>query len=299
MLNIPGLRLRNIPLNIPYSRDGKQCMSNILDLLVHNILAIYYILDIFSGVPELASMQWYVRSNKPSYKAKQSGLMLTGMADLIAYSQSLAIPPTLALLNAAPSSSLVASVLGGASQSLYIPMQAGAYGIHGACYTGKTQIGWMGQLAQMPGEWQVHIDGKYKLHHSKFLLLTLGTHYLRYDHHHSTLSTSFAPLVYLFCKEGESDGAVQILIDALIATGRKYYNVRLTPGAGASDHAPALRKAMETTWPGIEYGQCYPHLIRKFGEGEFFRGTGTTETWEHFEDAKSMIRDIHLAESPA
>ena len=63
-----------MPLNIPYSRDGKQCMSNILDLLVHNILAIYYILDIFSGVPELASMQWYVRSNKPSYKAKQSGL---------------------------------------------------------------------------------------------------------------------------------------------------------------------------------------------------------------------------------
>jgi len=110
--------------------------------------------------------------------------------------------------------------------------------------------------SQMPGEWQVHIDGKYKLHHSKFLLLTIGTHYLRYDHHHSTLSNSFAPLVYLFCKEGESDGAVQILIDALIATGRKYYNVRLTPGAGASDHAPALRKAMETTWPGIEYGQC-------------------------------------------
>ena len=149
----------------------------------------------------------------------------------------------------------------------------------------------------MPGEWQVHIDGKSKLHHSKILLLTIGTHYLRYDHHNSTLSNSFAPLVYLFCKEGESDGAVQILIDALIATGRKYYNVKVRPGAGTSDHAPALRKAMETTWQDIEYGQCYPHLIRKFGEGEFFKGTGTTKTWEHFEATKSMIRDIHLAES--
>jgi hypothetical protein len=272
-------------------------MLNILHVRLRNILIIHYILAIFSGVPELSQMQWYVRSNKPSYKAKQAGLQLLGMVDLIAYSQSLAIPPTLALLNAAPSSSLVASVLGGESTSLYIPMQAAAYGIHGACYTGKTQIGWMGQLAQMPGEWQVHIDGKYKLHHSKFLLLTIGTHYLRYDHHHSTLSNSFAPLVYLFCKEGESDGAVQILIDALIATGRKYYNVKVRPGAGTSDHAPALRKAMETTWQDIEYGQCYPHLIRKFGEGEFFKGTGTTKTWEHFEATKSMIRDIHLAES--
>ena len=136
-------------------------MLNILHVRLRNILIIHYILAIFSGVPELSQMQWYVRSNKPSYKAKQAGLQLLGMVDLIAYSQSLAIPPTLALLNAAPSSSLVASVLGGESTSLYIPMQAAAYGIHGACYTGKTQIGWMGQLAQMPGEWQVHIDGKW------------------------------------------------------------------------------------------------------------------------------------------
>ena len=76
------------------------------------------------------------------------------------------------------------------------------------------------------------------------------------------------------------------MIDALIATGRKYFGVKLIPGAGTSDHAPALRKAIEEKWPGIEYGQCYPPLIRKYGEGEFFKGTGTTKAWEHFEDAK-------------
>ena len=248
-----------------------------------------------AGLPALSQLQDYVKRQKPSYKAKKSGLLLTGMTDLIAFSQSYSIPSTLALLNDAPSSSLVRSTVG--DDSLFIPMQAAAYGIHGACYTGKTQIGWMGQLSKMPQEWQVHIDGKYKLHHAKFLLLSIGTHYLRYDHHNSTLSNSFAPLVYLFCKEGESDGAVQILIDALLGCARKYYSVKLTPGAGTSDHAAALRKAMETTWPDIEYGQCYPHLIRKFGEGEFFKGTGTTKSWEHFDDAKNMIRDIHLAES--
>ena len=246
------------------------------------------------GLSNLRQMQNYVARQKPSYKTKKVGLLLTSMADLIAFSHAYSIPPTLALLNDAPSSSLVRSTVG---DSLFIPMQAGAYGVHGACYTGKTQIGWIGQLAKMPGEWQVHLDGKYKLHHSQFLLFTLGTHYLRYDHHHSTLSNSFGPIIYLFCKEGESDGVCDIVIDALIATGRKYFGVKLIPGAGTSDHAPALRKAIEEKWPGIEYGQCYPHLIRKYGEGEFFKGTGTTKAWEHFEDAKGMIRDIHLAET--
>ena len=88
------------------------------------------------------------------------------MADLIAFSQYNSIPSTLALLNDAPSSSLVRSMVG--DDSLFIPMQAAAYGIHGACYTGKTQIGWMGQLAQMKGQWQVHIDGKYKQVHPNF-----------------------------------------------------------------------------------------------------------------------------------
>ena len=246
------------------------------------------------GLSNLRQMQNYVARQKPSYKTKKVGLLLTSMADLIAFSHAYSIPPTLALLNDAPSSSLVRSTVG---DSLFIPMQAGGYGVHGACYTGKTQIGWIGQLAKMPGEWQVHLDGKYKLHHSQFLLFTLGTHYLRSDHHHSTLSNSFGPIIYLFCKEGESDGVCDIVIDALIATGRKYFGVKLIPGAGTSDHAPALRKAIEEKWPGIEYGQCYPHLIRKYGEGEFFKGTGTTKAWEHFEDAKGMIRDIHLAET--
>jgi hypothetical protein len=27
----------------------------------------------------------------------------------------------------------------------------------------RLQFGWIGQLAKMPGEWQVHLDGKYNL----------------------------------------------------------------------------------------------------------------------------------------
>ena len=74
---------------------------------------------------------------------------------MIAYSQALSIPPTLSLLTAAPYSALVTSVV---TESLYIPMQPLAYGIHGACYTGKVQVTkWMAQLAQRPLQWQLHI----------------------------------------------------------------------------------------------------------------------------------------------
>ena len=236
-------------------------------------------------------MQNYVSNMKSS---KTAGLYMQSISDMIAYSQALSIPPTLSLLTAAPSSALVTSVV---TESLYIPMDCLAYGIHGACYTGKVQVTkWMAQLAQRPLQWQLHIDGKYKLHHQKFLLLTLGTHRLRYDHGHSTLANSFVPLVYLFCKEGERDGAVQLLIDSFVSTGQKYYETKLTPGAASTDHAPALRKGIENTWPGVEFGQCWPHLIRKFVEGEWAKH-GVTKTWMHFEMAEKMIRHIHMAQS--
>ena len=149
-------------------------------------------------------MQQLVRGIKAS---KSAGVFINNLNDLLAYSQQFSLPASVPLLTdrtARPPAALVASV---ASDTLFIPMDVSSYDIHGACYTGPHQIQWMGQLAKMPGEWQGHIDGKYKLHHAKWLLLTIGTHRLRYDVANQTLSNSFIPLVYLFCKEGESDGA--------------------------------------------------------------------------------------------
>ena len=178
--------------------------------------------------------------------------------------------------------------------SLYIPMDEAAYSTHGACYTGKTQIKWMGQLAERPGEWQVHVDGKYKLHHGKWCLITLGAHHLRYDVANAWLSNQFVPLVYLMCKEQETNGSMPLLIHAAQATCMKYYQKKLIPGAAGADHCPASRKAIEDEWPNIEFGQCYPHLIRKFGEGEY-----VSTKWEHFHEAEQMIRDVHFAHTDA
>ena len=212
--------------------------------------------------------------------------------DLLTISEPITIPPSLPLLTAdsAAPSTLVTSVISGGS--MYVPMPVDAYSIHGAVYTGRAQIGWIGQLADMPGDFCLHADAKYKLHHGSWILFTLGTHHLRFDN--GTLSTSFVPLMYLFCKEHETDGASKLVMDAANCVSLKYFGKKLFPGAASADHAASIRKGFVTTWPDVEFGQCYPHLIRKMGEGEYF-----SKTWEHSADSINMLRHINMAGTTA
>ena len=73
----------------------------------------------------------------------------------------------------------------------------------------------------------------------------------------------------------------------------KYYGVQLAPGATMADHSDAFRGAFVDAFPMATFGQCWPHLIRKFREGEYI-----TKTWRHFEDAEEHLQAIHLAGSP-
>ena len=94
-------------------------------------------------------------------------------------------------------------------KSYYIPQPAQSYGVQGACFTGPRQINWLGELLQLgPRQAVLHMDGKYKLHHGEWVLLTLGSHCLRQlgEDEVTGLTTTFLPLVYLFCKNHESTG---------------------------------------------------------------------------------------------
>ena len=50
-----------------------------------------------------------------------------------------------------------------------------------ACLIGKTNIGWIEQLLKLVHEWALHGDGKHKLHHGRWVLVTFGTHCLKWD----------------------------------------------------------------------------------------------------------------------
>ena len=70
----------------------------------------------------------------------------------------------------------------------------------------------------------------------------------------------------------------------------KYYGKVLEPGATMSDHSAGFRAALKKSFPNAPFGQCWPHIIRKFEEGEYMKKTDS-----HFEVAKEHLRTIHLA----
>ena len=157
---------------------------------------------------------------------------------------------------------------------LYVPMDNLAFQVEGALLTGRMQLHWLKQLLAMPLGFVLHADGKHKLHHGGWILIALGTHQLRWDQHHLTLSKQFVPLVYLFCKQHESNGAALMVTQGVKALANKYFpESELQPGACMSDHSDAFRSAYEQSFPEAPFGTCWPHIIRKWTEGEYPRLT--------------------------
>ena len=63
--------------------------------------------------------------------------------------------------------------------------------------------------------WALHGDGMHKLHYGKWLLLTFGTHCLRYDDRQGVYTHSFRPLIYLLTKDHESCASIAFGMVAL------------------------------------------------------------------------------------
>jgi len=226
---------------------------------------------------------------------KTSGIQVTSLLELKQFMTPLLMPPSISALTAATSGVVqaVGSSTTAGMRMVHIPLPL-VYDTEGACLTGPAQIGWMGQLVNMPLKFVLHADGKHKLHHGGWLLLTLGTHFLRWDTHNLTLSTRFAPLMYLFCKQQETLGAAKMLIDAAQTTCMHYFGKTLEPGAMMSDRSESFRAAFNAAY-GVSgtFGQCWPHITRKFAQGEYAK-----KTWAHFEEAQAHIQTIHMAGSP-
>ena len=122
-----------------------------------------------------------------------------------------------------------------ATTTFCVPINGAQYSVEGCCFVSKQAIQWMGQLLEKyEGRYTLHVDGKHKLHHGKWVLTTLGVHTLRDNSgtgNAGQLSTTFVPLVYLFSKQVESDGAALMLCDSSNVIAMKYYGKPLRPGA--------------------------------------------------------------------
>ena len=60
-----------------------------------------------------------------------------------------------------------------------------------------------------------------------------------------------------------------------------------------SDHSAAFKNAYEVVFPVAKYGQCWPHIARKFAEGQY-----CPKSWTHFEEAQKCLWNIHHAHTP-
>ena len=121
-------------------------------------------------------------------------LMPPSGTQLAAQQTAAAVLPPVGFSGSASSSSTLRRVIN-------VPMDCALYDTEGMCFTGPQQVQWIGQLLQRPQQFVLHADGKHKLHHGRWVLMTLGTHYLRYDAERDQLSTSLAPLMYLMSKQ--------------------------------------------------------------------------------------------------
>lgn len=160
-------------------------------------------------MPKLAAIKDMVKRLK---KNKVAGVQLESRHDLLQFCQHLLLPPVNVCrqLVTNPHAEAVQAVLG--QDYICIPQDAATFGVDGACFTGPTQIDWIRQLLAVEFQFVLHMDGKYKLHHGVWILLTIGTHCLKAQGETAvtSLGTTFIPLVYLFCKNHESTGMLRI-----------------------------------------------------------------------------------------
>ena len=111
-----------------------------------------------------------------------AGRQVTTLAELLQLTSRMALPgPDVCrelVWRPNPDAGLLAEFL--QRRCVVVPQNAAAYNTTGCCFSRPTQIRWLGQLAKKYDQnFVLHMDGKYKLHHGEWVLLTLGTHVIR------------------------------------------------------------------------------------------------------------------------
>ena len=150
--------------------------------------------------------------------------------------------------------------------------------------------------------WALHGDGMHKLHYGKWLLLTFGTHCLRYDGYHGEITHSFRPLIYLLTKDHESTASIAFGMVALQMVAVKYTGDRLYPTVNISDFSNGLRTGMQYIgWdinnPSVPCESTphmgdWAHLAVKFTGGKIMAKSNP-----YFGQVWCYIRAIHLTHS--
>ena len=177
-----------------------------------------------TGVPRLQKWQSYSRKLKKSEKA---GVIIESTQDLKQWASRHYLPE--AWEDVQPF-------------VLYAVEYEGFDDVDAVVLTMSEQMLWLEQCVRSRHKTMIHMDGKYKLHHGGWLLVTLGCHCLRYDKRHKHVVThTFRPFVYMFVKQKESGPCIHLGLHCCNLICLRYFEGPYLPGCGVADHGPGMR----------------------------------------------------------
>ena len=164
----------------------------------------------------------------------------------------------------------------------------------GIVLTNATSVGWLGQLLKHEIPWALHCDGTHKLAHSSWILLTFGTHHLKWDPNAKMYRHEFCPLVYLFFK-GSSETVESTMMGCrgLVLVGQKYFSDMLVqPAAGITDHSEMLRQGLINSFEGMVHMNDWAHLATKYKKGRLLNKSNP-----FYDLVWPQLKAVHLTHS--
>ena len=259
----------------------------------------------FPGLPDLVEVQDFVRNSKR--RGKKVGVIddeehhdyqFQTRADLLNFMRDHGLPATYSELEEDQ-----VYAVDGVAAICDDPVFENTLGI---ALVSKRGVDWIKQLLDADLPWALHGDGKHKLHHGRWILLTFGTHALRWDKKHKCYRHSFRPLIYLFCREIETIASVRLCMVALQLVALHFFQRRLEAGATISDQGARLMGGMRyiniahgvATAEGEEEVTYTPHfsdwahIATHYKQGRLLPRANL-----HFGEVWHYLKAVHFAHS--
>ena len=93
---------------------------------------------------------------------------------------------------------------------------------------------------------------------------------------------------------------MKLVFDSANCVAEHCFGKKLEPGATISDHCNSAKNQFTAVWPKAFHGQCWPHIIRKFHEGNLpgsVPGQKLTKKHPHYAEVEVHLRAIHMCQS--
>lgn len=175
-------------------------------------------------------------------------------------------------------------------------------------------VNWLSQLASgLQVYVALHIDGKHKMHHGKWIFIALGIHCLNFDNNRKKYVHSFRPLLFMLCKQIETVESITMMLDVIFRSNRLLIEIASSEPshwqalkemcahfdfdfdkcgfkANVYDHSSGFMSGLRE--PGRMEVTCWPHI-----KGIKLSSGYIPKSHQHFDEVLHHATMVHLAHS--